>query len=332
MPDPQRRPWLLLMHQLPTHPSHLRVKVWRRLAKIGAAALKSSVYVLPRSDAALEDMQWIRREILDNGGEATIVEASFLAGFSDAEVEELFRHARDAEYDELIKEARILGKGKVGKLTKDRYAEFEDSVRKLEQRLEQTATRDFFGTPKREAASKLIGGLRARLRGGTAKSLERPAHYDAASVRGRTWVTRSGIKIDRIASAWLILRFIDPQATFKFVPAKDYAPEPNELRFDMFDAEFSHEGDDCTFETLCRRFELKQTGLRAVSEIVHDIDVKDEKFGRPEAAGIAMLIDGLVRVHDSDAARLDRGLQVFDEALAHFAREKRGLAAPVEEG
>src|SRR5690349_5416780 len=113
----ERAGWLLLMHQLPPHPSHLRVKVWRRLARIGAVALKSSVYVLPRSDAALEDLHWIRREILDSKGEATIVEASFVAGVSDADVEQLFRRARDAEYDELIKDARATGKRKARALS-----------------------------------------------------------------------------------------------------------------------------------------------------------------------------------------------------------------------
>jgi hypothetical protein len=103
--------------------------------------------------------------------------------------------------------------------------------------------------------------------------------------QGRTWVTRTGVHVDRIASAWLIRRFIDRDATFKFVPAKGYAPEPGEVRFDMFEAEFSHEGDLCTFEVLCARFALAEPGLAAVAELVHDIDVKDGKFGRPETAG-----------------------------------------------
>jgi hypothetical protein len=314
-----RRGWLLLMHRLPPHPSHLRVKVWRRLARIGAVALKNSVYVLPRSDATLEDLQWIRREILDSRGEAVIVEAIFLAGMSDAEVDELFRKARDEEYDGLIKEARTLGRGRARKLSEDKRKELEGAVAKLEQRIEQIAARDFFGTPKREAAAELIREIRERTKDPSAKRSEPAPRYDAASVRGRAWVTRTGIKVDRIASAWLIRRFIDPDASFKFVPAKGYEPEAGELRFDMFDAEFSHEGDDCTFETLCRRFGLKESGLRAVAEIVHDIDVKDEKFNRPETAGIAMLIDGLVRVHGSDEARLERGSGIFDEILAHFS-------------
>jgi hypothetical protein len=319
--DPQRRGWLLLMHQLPPHPSHLRVKVWRRLARIGAVALKNSVYVLPRSDAALEDLQWVRREILDSRGEATIVEASFLAGMSDAEVEDLFRKARDAEYEALIVDARALGKSKRRKLTELGRKQLEAAVAKLEQRLEQITEHDFFGTPKREAVAQLLEELRERARGPSAASGVPAARSKPADVRGRTWVTRTGVKVDRIASAWLIRRFIDPDASFKFVAARGYEPAPDELRFDMFDAEFSHEGEDCTFETLCRRFGLRGAGLRMVAEIIHDIDVKDDKFNRPEAAGVAMLIDGLVRLHASDEARLQRGFGIFDEVLAHFAKE-----------
>ena len=132
----------------------------------------------------------------------------------------------------------------------------------------------------------------------------------------RTWVTRTGIKVDRMASAWLIRTFIDPKARFKFVPAKDYQPQPRELRFDMFDAEFTHEGDLCTFEVLVRRFGLDDAGLRQVAEIVHDIDLKDAKFGREEAAGIGQLVAGIAAAHPDDGARLERGTALFDDLYA----------------
>ncbi|HEX7477474.1 MAG TPA: chromate resistance protein ChrB domain-containing protein, partial [Polyangiales bacterium] len=301
---PPQRPWLLLMHQLPPHPSQLRVKVWRRLAGIGAVALKNAVYVLPRSDSSLEDLQWVRREILDSRGEATIVEAAFVDGLSDAEVEELFRKARNEDYNALSRDARARAKGKSRTLTQDQRRELEAVVVKLERRFEEIRARDFFGASKREAATQLISQLRDRLRSTPAPAPSKQTHYDTTTVRGHTWVTRAGVKVDRIASAWLILRFIDPEARFKFVAAKGYEPEPKELRFDMFDAEFSHEGEDCTFETLYRRFRLRATGLRAVAEIIHDIDLKDEKFNRSEAAGVAMLIDGLTRAHADDDERL----------------------------
>jgi len=144
-----------------------------------------------------------------------------------------------------------------------------------------------------------------------------------ADLRGRTWVTRKGVHVDRIASAWLIRRFIDPQASFKFVPAKGYVPDAGELRFDMFEAEFTHEGDRCTFEVLLSRTDVQDPALNAIGEIVHDIDLKDEKFGREEAAGIRTLIAGICVPDREDEERIARGGAVFDDLYESF-RKKRG--------
>ena len=130
------------------------------------------------------------------------------------------------------------------------------------------------------------------------------------------WVTRSGVKVDRVACPWLIRKFIDPAATFKFVPAKGYQPAPGELRFDMFEAEFTHEGELCTFEVLVRRFGLTDPALRALAEIVHDIDVKDARYGREEAPGIGQLVAGIAAAHPDDEARLARGAALFDDLYA----------------
>ncbi|MGH7537730.1 MAG: chromate resistance protein ChrB domain-containing protein [Gemmatimonadales bacterium] len=139
---------------------------------------------------------------------------------------------------------------------------------------------------------------------------------------GRTWVTRTDVHVDRLASAWLIRRFIDPEARVKFVTARAYRPEPGELRFDMFDGEYTHEGDRCTFETLTARFGLVDRALGAIAEIVHDIDCKDDKFGRPEVAGIATLVHGVVTAHADDTARIERGAALWDDLYAHFRRKR----------
>src|SRR5260370_1271318 len=146
------------------------------------------------------------------------------------------------------------------------------------------------------------GAARARSRGGgtAASAAARPA-------KGRTWVTRSGVHVDRIASAWLIRRFIDPDARFRFVAPEEHQPAPGELRFDMFEAEYTHEGDRCTFETLLARFGLVDPALSAIAELVHDIDCKDGKFARGETAGVERGIAGIVRRHASDAARVEHG-------------------------
>jgi hypothetical protein len=136
-------------------------------------------------------------------------------------------------------------------------------------------------------------------------------------------VTRTGVHVDRIASAWLVRRFVDPEARFRFVPAKGHVPAPGELRFDMFEAEFTHEGDRCTFEVLLTRLGLGEPALRAIAEIVHDIDLKDGKFARPEAEGIRTLVDGICAATGDDEERLARGGAVFEDLHSHFRRRRR---------
>jgi hypothetical protein len=143
----------------------------------------------------------------------------------------------------------------------------------------------------------------------------------AADLRGRTWVTRSGVQVDRIASAWLIRRFIDPEARFKFVPGHGDAAASGELRFDMSEADFTHEGDQCTFEVLLRRCGVREAGLRPIGQIVHDVDLKDSRYGRPEAVGIERLIAGIAMRHRDDDARLEHGAGVFDALYEYFKRK-----------
>jgi len=316
--------WLLLIHQLPKDPAYLRVKVGRRLARIGAIPLKNSVYVLPRSDAAVEDFQWVRREIVEGGGEATLVEAALVDGLSDGEVEARFRAASDDEYEVLAKEARALGAPRARKrkraLSDEERTELRAAVTRLERRCAEIALTDFFGASQRLTVAALVRELRTHVEP-TGAELE-AADGRTGRVRGRTWVTRTGIHVDRIASAWLIRRSIDPEATFKYVPPKGYLPLEGELRFDMFDAEYSHEGDRCTFETLLRRFELDEPGLAAVAEIIHDIDLKESKFGRPETAGVAACVAGLCRAHRDDDERLRLGSELFESLLAHYATKR----------
>jgi hypothetical protein len=313
--------WLLLIHQIPPAPSYLRVKVGRRLQGLGAVAVKNSVYVLPRSDQALEDFQWVRREIVDGGGDASVCEARFVEGLSDADVEGLFSTARDTDYATLGQEARrlqaALGRRKSAAGDKGQAAA---TLVRLRKRLGEVAAIDFFGAPGREALEDQLAAVETSLRPTTdAKSAPLAPVGD---VRKRTWVTRTGVHIDRIASAWLIRRFIDPEARFKFVLGQEYAPDAGELRFDMFEGDFTHEGDLCTFEVLVRRFGLKDSPLRQIAEIVHDIDLKDAKFGREEAVGVDRLIVGIAMRHKNDEARIEDGGGVFEALYEYFRRKK----------
>jgi hypothetical protein len=325
MGKPVEPKWLLLIHQIPPKPNYFRVKIGRRLQRLGAAPIKNSVYVLPKSDQSQEDFEWVVREIVEGGGEASLCEARFVEGLSDAEVEGLFNSAREAEYLELSSEARRLRsqlpRGKKGDDDRD---ELESAVARLRKRLEEIERVDFFAATGRDALEALLVELEEKVKTSAIAESEKDDSDTGAieKVQGRVWVTRKGIHVDRMASAWLIRRFIDKDARFKFVPGKGYRPEPKELRFDMFEAEFTHEGDRCTFEVLLQKFGLTDQALKQISEIVHDIDLKDEKFGREDALGLDRLIAGIAMAHPEDEERLAEGSAVFDSLYEYFKRKR----------
>jgi hypothetical protein len=321
-PPPPAVRWLLLIHQLPAKPAYLRVKVWRRLQSIGAVAVKNAVNALPATAEAQEDFEWLLREIVQGGGEAIVCEARLIEGLTDQEVRALFDRARDQDYEELAKELRAVAAALGNDPPPERRAEAKAQLARLKARLAQITAIDFFGADGRETAEGLLLELEGRLREKEPPPVE-PAAAGLGELKGRTWVTRTGVHVDRIASAWLIRRFIDPEPRFKFVPAKGYVPEPGELRFDMFEAEFTHEGDRCTFEVLLGRAGLGEPALRAIAEIVHDIDLKDGKFARPEAEGIRTLIAGICAATGDDEERLARGGAVFEDLHSHFRRRRR---------
>lgn len=317
--------WLLLIHQIPPKPAYLRVKIWRRLQALGSVPIKSSVYALPNTEGAREDFEWILREIIKEGGEATLCEARLVDGLTDEEVQRSFHAARDADYGEIAEAARKIEKGLPRKaLPETHKAQLQTELTRIRRRLTEVARIDFFGAPGREAAEGRVSGLEARLHpdGATEKASAAVAAKKLASLRARVWVTRTGVHIDRIASAWLIRRFIDAKARFKFVPAKGYTPSAKEVRFDMFEAEFTHEGDRCTFEVLMARLGLDDRALVPIAEIVHDIDLKDAKFDRPEASGIDRLIAGIAMANKDDELRLAQGGAVFEGLYEYFRRKK----------
>lgn len=306
--------WLLLIPQLPAKPAYLRVRVWRRLQAMGAAALKNAVHALPARDDTRALFRELRAEITAGGGEALILEARLAEGMTDAELRAVFDAARDADYEELAREARTVAEAE--------YVSTAD-VRRLRKRLDEIAAIDFFGAHGRQAADAVIA--QADGRAGRHPDVSGPGapELTPGELKGRTWVTRRHVHVDRIASAWLIRRFIDPSPSFKLVDGKGYQPEPGELRFDMADAEFTHEGDRCTFETLVFRTGLDGDGaLIALAEIVHDLDIADDRFGRPETAGVAALINGICAGTDDDVERIARGSAALDGFHAHFTKRR----------
>ena len=318
---PEQR-WLLLIHQIPPKPNYLRVKIGRRLQRVGAVAIKNAVYALPSSEQAREDLNWVLREILEGGGDGSLVEAAFVEGLKDEQVRDLFRAARDAGYDQVIREARALARGLPRRrgVSKARRAEMEPKLARLQKTVAGIVALDFFGGRSREPVEGLLHELAQRLLPSAPETA--PQAGLAPRPRGGTWVTRTGIHVDRMASGWLIRRFIDDKARFRFVAARSYQHRQGELRFDMFDGEYTHEGDLCTFEVLLARFQLEDPALQRLAEVVHDIDLKDDKHGRPEKAGIETLINAIAMAHPEDEVRLSRASAALDD-LYEFFRRKR---------
>jgi hypothetical protein len=307
--------WYLLIHQLPPEPLYLRAKIRQRLGRVGAVALKNAVYVLPRRDECLEDFQWIAQEAIAGGGEAFVCQAEFPDRKTDQMLIAQFRAERDADHAALAEEIRGWKRG--------RGEELAAHAARARKRLEEIERIDFFPASAARNVSRLVSELEARSRRRASATGTKPG-----TLVGRTWVTRRGVHIDRIASAWLIRRFLDPKARFRFIDPKE-PPRGGELRFDMVGGDYTHEGDRCTFETLLARTGSSDRALTEISEIVHDIDLKDGKFGRSESAGLERLMMGLILANPSDELRLERGAVLFDELYQSFQHRTTTLPKEV---
>lgn len=323
--------WLLLTHQLPNEPSNLRVKVWRKLQALGAVPVKNSIYVLPNKASSREDFEWLRKEIVQSGGEASVFAAESIAESDDAEIIRSFREARAKDYAVFLKTVRAFvdkAKGAVdgGHIKAEAIEKLEREWEGRRLEWERISKIDFFEAPERKATGAAMSDAQGMLHKARALTVKQapapPPPLSPKDVKAVVWVTRTGPHIDRLASAWLIRRFIDPKARIKFVKAP-YAPKPKEARFDMPEGEFTHFGDWCTFETLIRRFRLDDPALTALSEVIHDIDLKDRKFARPEASGVALAIRGLCRRFPADEERLTAGLDFFEGLYLTFAAEAK---------
>jgi hypothetical protein len=312
--------WLILVHRIPSRPLYLRAKMRQRLADVGAVAVKNSVYLLPYGAEALEDLQWIAQEIVAGGGEAHLFSGDFLDGLANEAAIAQFVEARNADYDAVAADAKAAMKAARSAAA---VSELAAAHTRLARRLEEVRTIDFFEADRRAAAEEALAAIDTRLQ----KDRKEETRMVKANpeLRGRTWVTRPGVKVDRMASAWFIRRFVDPKARFRFAdPAA--AKRDGDVRFDMVGGDFTHEEDRCTFETLVGRIGLPDKGVRAIAEIVHDLDLKDAKFGRPEAAGVRMMLDGLMARTENDEERIERALVIFDdlhEALGSRTKRAR---------
>ncbi|MDO7835501.1 chromate resistance protein [Sphingobium sp. HBC34] len=308
-------PWLALLHQLPAKPPYLRVKIWRRLQAIGAVPLKHAVHVLPQSPETEAAFRDLLGEIVASGGDATLIEARLLVGQSDADVRLLFDAARDADYEEIAQAARRL---------LDTGPASGADIAKLQKRMQDVGRLDFFGAHGRQAAEAALADLdRQRYRHPDVGRTAPADPSEPIDLTGRIWVTRRGVHVDRIACAWLIRRFIDPAARFRFVDGRHHDPADGECRFDMADAEFTHEGDRCSFETLLLRAGLTDDpALVAIGEIIHELDIGDGLFARPETAGVGAILSGVCASTDDDLARIAMASDALNQFHAFFSNRK----------
>jgi len=305
-------PWLLLVHQLPARPVSVRVKIWRRLQRLGAVAVKNSVYTLPNRPEAREDFEWVRAEIAASGGQATVFQAATIDSVSSDDLRDAFRRERQKEYRRLTQLVEKATRTAAALRRRDPRA-LAKTVRAWRARLVEIEALDYFSAAGRDEARAAIARLEsvaAPAEAATAASVGSPT-LDPADYGGRRWRTRPRPGIDRMACAWLIRRFIDAKAVFEFGDA-DTSGQPDTVTFDMFEGHFTHDGDRCTFEVMCDRFALTDARLKGIAELVHDLDLKDERFGRAEAPVLGAVVEGLRVLHDDDQTLLDQGVHLFE--------------------
>lgn len=312
--------WLLLIYQIPAKPSYFRAKIWRRLQQIGAIPIKQAVYAMPNRDQCLEDLSWIAKEIDDRGGEAIILNASLLEGLTDEQVIRLFKQARQADYRVILDEARTLMDAYHSEEMSDPVLlDCRARLRKLIKSFTATVNIDFFPLPEQaqtEAYLDEMGTIFHRGKGKDTVSVTNEVIFS-----GCAWVTKSNVYVDRIASAWFIKRFVDNTASFKFIKESHYEPSKNELRFDMREAEYTHQGDMCTFEVLAQTFCPQDRGIKQIAKLIHDIDLKDDSFGLPETAGIHAILDSIVATTSDDHKRIELATTIFNGLLTNYSKK-----------
>src|SRR5215469_1948818 len=200
--------WLLLLHQVPPNPPYLRAKILRRLKQIGAFALKNSAYLLPVNEEAAEDFQWLVKEIRADGGDGWVLRTEVVAGLTDDSIKESFREMRAADYRQLLADAQSADAG----------------LRKIRKRFDEIARIDFFDAPGKQEVVNLMKQMEGEHRSDAGSAA-------AAEFKGRRWITRRGIKVDRTACCWLIVRFIDANTQISFVDPNQYVHREGEIRF-----------------------------------------------------------------------------------------------------
>jgi len=309
---------LLLLVGVPPTPSSLRVRVWRRLRSLGAVALKRSAYLLPDTPERYEDFQWLAQEIQREGGDATLIRVQQIENVSTENVVRLFHEPRDQDYKQLaLRYRKVLQSLERKSATKS--PRVQEDLARLSKDHQRIRDVDFFDAPGGAEVRRLEEAIAMRTRRPESVRREERPTLDLSKLRGRRWVTRPRPHIDRIASAWLIKRFIDTDAVFVFAPPAEFPKDA--IPFDARGVELSHQGEDCTFETLVKRARLRDRRIVRLAEVVHEADLRDGKYAHEEARGIDVAIRALLAASSDDHQVLAQGLMLFEGLYATTSRK-----------
>lgn len=292
-------PWLLLIFSLPSKRGSERVGIWRKLQKYGAHSLRNSGYVLPNNPTNQERFAWLARSIRGFKGEASVLQVQAIDDLPSENLKERFREDRKPDYTSVIREVQRLKYSDPG---------FSAQLARLKRRLEEIVEIDFFECPLRGKAREAVLRAERPMKPATRPGKGRVAKKD---YQNRIWLTRPRPGIDRTASGWLIRKFIDPKAVFIF----DLGIEahPDAVPFDMYEAGgFGHEGDNCTFETLCRRFGIRDKKVGMLAKAIHDADIEDGKFGRNEGVIVNRILKGWAGQGAGDDELMRRGIEMIE--------------------
>lgn len=275
---------------------------------MGAVQIKTSTYLLPDEAAQYEQFQWLAQQIRDFGGDSTLVRAQEIEGLTREKVVAMFNEARAKDYAELRRSLQSF----ISRRKKMHAEEAAAGLERLTRQFREIRAVDFFDSARGHDVAMLLRRAEGPRR---SRPLEK---LDMRQYQGNTWLTRPRPEIDRVGSAWLISKFIDRKAKFVFAPRAEAVPDA--IPFDMLDAEFSHHGDCCTFETLVKRFAISDKSLARIGEMIHDADLDDAKFQRVEAIGIDRVLKGWAKQALSDEEILRRGFECFDALYAFLQR------------
>jgi len=316
--------WILFSYSVPAANAKARMRIWRRVSACGAVQLKTGLQILPNRDDLLESITWLIGEVTTLGGEAIAMQCSRIEGIGDEQIEKLFQGQIDQDFLQIQAEVRELMAASNPVEGGDQVKDLLPPLRKLRKRCESLQSRDFFPSGAAVKTLALLDTASEKLRR-TDVVLPLVASFDRAGYQGRIWVTRVHPYIDRLSSAWLISRFIDAKAQFRFLePGEKADIEKREIPFDIARAEFSHQGELITFEVMARGFALLDPAIIRISELVRCIDIQEGTILPDDVTLLKNLLDGLVTISTSDHQLLERALLIFDALHAGYTQKSIG--------